>query len=400
MSFSIQVVSVILISYLIGAIPFGFLIARWRGVNIIQQGSGNIGATNVGRVLGKRFGILVFLLDFSKGAVPVLIARAVADWSAPNSDANSLKVAAGLAAFVGHIFPVFLSFRGGKGVATGAGVVAVLLPWPALGAVLTWIAILCAFRYVSLASLAAAVILCGLHLLETVAPFAGDKRMLTLFCFVAAGLIFLRHRANIVRLVQGTENRVKESAAMLQLTKIIHVLALGLWFGSAAFFILIVAPVIFFEAYSPLAQPGAERPPWLPDSFDQDKASQLAGIAVAPIFPRFFLLQGICGFLAIAPALAWTRAETQRTNKLRFYVLSFALITVLVGWPLAQKVSALRLARYSADTALAATARADFAIWHLFSLLLSFVTLALVTVAMALAANLPTNPNSVASGKS
>ena len=102
-----------------------------------------------------------------------------------------------------------------------------------------------ATKAVTAVVLAAAVVLCWLHLLETDAPFAGDKRILTLFCFIAAALIFLRHRANIVRLVQGTENRVKESAAMLQLTKIIHVLALGLWFGSAAFFILIVAPVIF-----------------------------------------------------------------------------------------------------------------------------------------------------------
>src|SRR5438309_5800516 len=97
-----QFVVVCLIAYLIGAIPFGFLIARWRGVNIFQQGSGNIGATNVGRVLGKRFGILVFLLDFSKGAVPVMAAPWLGELFGASMTHDSLKVTAGLAAFVGH----------------------------------------------------------------------------------------------------------------------------------------------------------------------------------------------------------------------------------------------------------------------------------------------------------
>src|SRR3954447_6458190 len=103
----------LVVAYLIGAIPFGWLIARSRGIDIFHAGSGNIGATNVGRVLGRKFGLLVFVLDFLKGAVPVAVAKrfdAGADW---------LPVAAGLAAFVGHMFPVYLHFRGGKGVATG-----------------------------------------------------------------------------------------------------------------------------------------------------------------------------------------------------------------------------------------------------------------------------------------
>src|SRR5438876_3341501 len=117
----------ILGAYLIGAIPFGYLVARWRGVNIFKAGSGNIGATNVGRVLGRRFGILVFLLDFAKGAVPTAIALGLGRIV---SDSNpwlvtGLPVLAGLSAFVGHVFPVYLRFQGGKGVATGAGVVAV-----------------------------------------------------------------------------------------------------------------------------------------------------------------------------------------------------------------------------------------------------------------------------------
>src|SRR5438552_2287286 len=129
-----------LAAYLIGAIPFGYLVARSRGVDILQQGSGNIGATNVGRVLGKRFGILVFAFDFAKGAAPALLAR----WLTTPEIAevvgrDGLPVLAGLAAFLGHMFPVYLRFRGGKGVATGAGVVSVLVPIPTAGALVAWL---------------------------------------------------------------------------------------------------------------------------------------------------------------------------------------------------------------------------------------------------------------------
>src|SRR5438067_10294942 len=112
-----------LLSYLIGAVPFGYAVARWRGVDILRQGSGNIGATNVGRVLGKRFGILVFCLDFAKGALPVAAALAASpslSLDLPPARARQLlAVVAGLGAFLGHLFPVYLRFRGGKGVATG-----------------------------------------------------------------------------------------------------------------------------------------------------------------------------------------------------------------------------------------------------------------------------------------
>src|SRR5919108_3389524 len=103
----------ILFSYLIGAVPFGYAVARWRGVDILRQGSGNIGATNVGRVLGRRFGILVFLLDFAKGAVPVLAAMRLSAETGSGDvlGPDGLPVLAGLAAFLGHLFPVYLRFR-------------------------------------------------------------------------------------------------------------------------------------------------------------------------------------------------------------------------------------------------------------------------------------------------
>jgi acyl-phosphate glycerol 3-phosphate acyltransferase len=379
-----------LAAYLIGAIPFGYLIARCRGVDILRQGSGNIGATNVGRVLGPLFGVLVFILDFAKGALPVTAASWIAGQFGSGLPEDSLQVAAGLAAFLGHLFPLYLRFRGGKGVATGAGVVVVLLPVPAAGALLAWVAVLCLTRYVSLASLAAVSVLCALRLALTTEPFAPDQRSLTLFCFVAAGLVFVRHRANISRLLRGNENRVRDSATMLMLSKTLHVLALGLWFGSAVFFSLIAAPVIF-QSFSALAEQGPNRPAWLPAEFSKEHATQLAGLAVGPIFPWYFVLEGICGLLTVITALTWLRAEPESAvHKLRFYLLAAALITVLVGWPIAHHVGILRAARYGPDRALAEAARAQFAMWHLYSLALNLITLALVTVAMALTARLPT----------
>src|SRR5581483_410064 len=148
---SLALAALVLIgSYLIGSVPFGYLVARWRGVDIFREGSGNIGATNVGRVLGKRFGILVFVFDFAKGALPALAGR----WlTTPDVmelvGRDGLAVLAGLAAFVGHMFPVYLRFRGGKGVATGAGVVTVLVPLPTLGGLLSWLVVVSISRYVS-----------------------------------------------------------------------------------------------------------------------------------------------------------------------------------------------------------------------------------------------------------
>src|SRR5215204_553842 len=133
-----------LLAYLVGAVPFGYLVARARGVDIFAAGSGNIGATNVGRVLGRKLGVLVFVLDFLKGAVPALVVSQLFGTTA--------GVVAGLAAFLGHVFPIYLRFRGGKGVATGFGVVVVLLPWPTLVAAIVWVTTLAATRYVSLAS--------------------------------------------------------------------------------------------------------------------------------------------------------------------------------------------------------------------------------------------------------
>jgi len=377
-------------SYLIGAIPFGYLVARARGVDIFQHGSGNIGATNVGRVLGKRFGILVLLLDFAKGAAPVALAPLLFRTTDSDWPADTLPVAAGLAAFLGHLFPIYLRFRGGKGVATGAGVVAVLVPGPALAAMLFWLVAVVATRYVSLASVLSVFALVGARLAFRPDPFAADHCLSTSFCLLAAALVILRHRGNLSRLLHGTENRLKDTSTMHLLSKTLHVLALGLWFGSVVFFSLIAALVIFHTFESLSAQSAPERPAWLPDSFDKAKGTQLAGIAVGPIFPWYFLLQGVCALLATGTALAWSWSRpAERLHKVRSLILLLALASVVAGWPLAQKVSELRMSRYDSDPAIAAAAKESFGAWHGYSLLLNMVTLGLVTAGMALAAQLP-----------
>src|SRR5712692_9816770 len=114
MAVPVAIVLTVLLAYLVGRVPFGFLVARWRGVDILRQGSGNIGATNVGRVLGRRFGILVFVLDFAKGAVPVALAVWVQQWFRDEFKVNldllykGLGVWTGLAAFLGHLFPIYI----------------------------------------------------------------------------------------------------------------------------------------------------------------------------------------------------------------------------------------------------------------------------------------------------
>jgi glycerol-3-phosphate acyltransferase PlsY len=416
---------VILATYLVGSIPFGYWIARWHGIDLFQHGSGNIGATNVGRVLGRRLGILVFVLDFAKGAVPVGLCLALGPVLATAHDAwlspKTLGAAAGLAAFLGHLFPVYLRFRGGKGVATGAGVIVVLVPVPAFAAVIVWVGVVCATRYVSLASLAAALTL-FLFQLKTTNAFAPDNQLITLFCALAAGLVFLRHRANLARLFHGTENQLPDGPAMFTLGKTIHVISLGLWFGTIAFFMLVALTV--FDQMESLAQSKTDRA-WFPKSEvyqtkdpahnligPKEQGSRVAGYALSPLFPQYFALQGVCAFLAIATAWAWPRKEPgRRVHQVRGVLLFAALVTVVIGWPLEQKVDAEREPRHeavekflkdpsAANLDAAVAAKKTFAQWHMMSLMLNFVTFVLVGVCLGLAAQLPEKkPSSSTTGK-
>ena len=182
--------------YLLGSIPFGVLITRVAKVGDVRQiGSGNIGATNVLRTGRKDLALFTLLGDGGKGAVAVLIA--VALWG---QDAGAL---AGGAAFVGHIFPVWLRFKGGKGVATFFGVL-LALAWPAgLAAAATWIVMAAVFRYSSLAALTAAG-LAPIYCVGTQQP-----RSVTAIILVMALLVYVRHRENIQRLLAGQETRIR-----------------------------------------------------------------------------------------------------------------------------------------------------------------------------------------------
>lgn len=196
-------------SYLIGAIPFGYLIGRLHGIDIRKVGSGNIGATNVTRSVGKVQGKICFFLDFLKGALPVALVNSVF-----TQDTANLALGAGLAVILGHIFPIYLKFRGGKGVATAAGVALALAPYPLLCALLVWLATFLTTRYVSLASIVAAAALpvaAALFFgLGIGTPFPLGASTLIFFTLIAL-LAILRHVSNIKRLLNGTESRFGSS---------------------------------------------------------------------------------------------------------------------------------------------------------------------------------------------
>jgi len=194
---------VIVVAYLIGSIPFGYLIVLQKlGDDVRATGSGGTGATNVSRRAGKGAGVLTLVLDALKGAAAVLIAQSFggSDW---------ITAGAAIAVMVGHIFPVWLGFRGGKGVATGAGVFLVLAPIALLCAGLVFVAIVFFTRYVSLGSMMAAALIPVFVWLHSVfvVPMA-DLRPLLLATVVGAVLIIFAHRGNIERLARGTESQL------------------------------------------------------------------------------------------------------------------------------------------------------------------------------------------------
>ncbi len=201
-----------LLSYLIGGIPFAYIVASvFGGLDIRQHGSGNVGATNVGRVMGWHYGVPVFLLDAVKGFLPVYLAsRQLA--LAPE---QPLIIFCGAAAILGHTFPVYLRFKGGKAAATSVGVFLVLAPKAIVGALLVWCILVIVTRYVSLATISASVALCILFLYTHPDPF-GDGRYLMIVSTAMPLLIIIRHKENIKRLVQGTEPRWEKKTAASQ----------------------------------------------------------------------------------------------------------------------------------------------------------------------------------------
>lgn len=199
-------------AYGVGSVPFAWLLGRARGIDIRRVGSGNIGATNLGRALGRRWAIAAFVLDFLKGLVAVLLARAFFDPDEGWARAT-LEVLAGTSAILGHVAPIWLGFRGGKGVATTFGALTALA-WPAaLAGGVAWFAFFFLTRTVSIASLVAGIVFpIAVYLLHRGAP-PEEWIAIEVFAIVCALLIILRHRANIVRLVRGEELRFGKQAS-------------------------------------------------------------------------------------------------------------------------------------------------------------------------------------------
>jgi glycerol-3-phosphate acyltransferase PlsY len=197
----VKILLLALAGYLLGSIPFGLLLAKiFGGKDVRQHGSGNIGATNVSRVAGPLAGILTLVFDTAKGAAAVWLAARLTENSA------TAMISAGLAALIGHCFPVWLKFHGGKGVAAALGVFLALCPWAALAALVLFLLVVLFWRYVSLGSLSAAAAM-PLLIYFLWAPGHAPALVIMLGTLFAVALIFFKHYANLQRLLDGTEPR-------------------------------------------------------------------------------------------------------------------------------------------------------------------------------------------------
>lgn len=206
------------VSYLIGSIPFGLFTARVvRGIDIRTVGSGNIGATNVGREIGWKWGGCVLFLDALKGLIPTLLPIWTTNYQSVGL--TNTMVMCGIATAIGHMFPIYLGFKGGKGVATGLGVAAAVAPWSTLVAFATFVVFVLVFRWVSLASVLAAT---AFAVAQTAmlgrSLFAAESWPLTVFTFCVPLLIVVRHRSNLRRLVRGEEPKTFGAGSKKKIT--------------------------------------------------------------------------------------------------------------------------------------------------------------------------------------
>ena len=231
MTTSGQLVLLLAAAYLVGGVPFGLVVSRLKGVDIRKCGSGNVGATNVGRVLGRRWGVLVLLLDAAKGAATTVAATLWLERAGPDAAGfrqvhrDLVLLGVGAACVIGSIAPVYLRFRGGKGVATSLGVVMGIYPYltlPGLAVGVVWLVVTGVSRYVSLGSIAAAVALpiafitaCRLRNWPL-----SDHAPLLVLCVLLAAAVLVRHRANIARLLAGKESKIGGGKAAAQETTV------------------------------------------------------------------------------------------------------------------------------------------------------------------------------------
>ena len=210
----------LLAAYLIGSFPFGFWIAKLKGIDIRDHGSGNIGATNVFRNLGAKFGILVLILDIAKGFIPVLFGSTIILKDIPKETLDReileglIYVSLAIATIIGHNYTFWLGFKGGKGIATSAGALIIFLPEVLLGSVIIWIVVFFTSRYVALASIAAALSLPILtYLLDHnyLFPDINSSKPVLLFGIIAGLMAVWRHKSNIRRIISGKEEKFKKS---------------------------------------------------------------------------------------------------------------------------------------------------------------------------------------------
>ena len=195
-----EVYLLLIFAYLLGSVPTGYILGSLAGVDVRKAGSGNVGATNVARVVGKRHGILTLVADIAKGFIPIAVAFSLG--LTPTATAF-----VGIAAFLGHLYPVFLRFQGGKGVATALGVFFGLAPWATLVLMAIFVLVVLATRVVSLSSMVAAAFA------PIVFWFFFHSPILTGTSLFIAVMIILRHRGNIQRLLLGTEPRLGASSS-------------------------------------------------------------------------------------------------------------------------------------------------------------------------------------------
>jgi glycerol-3-phosphate acyltransferase PlsY len=201
--------AIALVSYVLGSIPAGYLAGRIAGVDIRKAGSGNIGATNITRTLGRRYGYPVFVVDFAKGALAVCVSILLGRYIEPKPSSSEIYgIVGAIFCVLGHIFPVWLGFKGGKGVATSAGALFGLMPLAAAIGIVVWVITFEVTRYVSVASIATAMLLPLAVLGLTHAKYINGMALFYFSLCLAAVVVF-RHRSNISRLLRGTEPRFK-----------------------------------------------------------------------------------------------------------------------------------------------------------------------------------------------
>jgi len=380
-----------LVSYLVGAIPFGLFLAKIKGIDILNQGSGNIGATNVGRVLGAKYGLAVFVLDALKGALPAKAGMFYLDTPLGPEIAGILM---GASAIFGHLFPIYLKFKGGKGIATSAGAMAMLVPIPLALALLTWAAFTSSWGFVSLGSLASTIALCSSQAFIALKSGTQGSMYLLAFTFLATVLVWIKHIPNIYRLLAGAENRVKDSTLWRSVASILLQLSLGIWLGTVVFFTGVIGPGVFtwFEKLCVTENPPywlptpeafkANTPVGFPNPLLKEQASRLAGVVVSPAFPVYFAIQVICGFTALIILWGNQRRNPAGTlGKTMLACIGVGLLLAIAGWAWEPKVEKDRIERarltdqallqkaYNQDLVQSALkARKDFTNSHLVSL--------------------------------